>query len=146
MGNEKERKVAKIRKNEREKIISTISKVLNTEESVIFAYLSGSFINEDFFEDIDVFIYVKDDYDIFRFKPYIRERLYEGLVKEGIEFLSIDELDVNIINDAPYDFVIDILRDGVLLKDKIPVLRTDYIEHISDEYRVNHFILDEAFK
>lgn len=99
MGNEKERKV-KISRNGREKIISIISKVLNTEERVIFAYLSGSFINEDFFEDIDIFVYTNDDYANFSFKSDIRERLYEGLLKEGIEFLSIDELDVNIINDA----------------------------------------------
>ncbi len=60
MNDEKERKV-KIQKKEREKIISIISRVLNTEERVIFAYLSGSFINEDFFKDIDVFIYTNDD-------------------------------------------------------------------------------------
>ncbi len=41
--------------------------------------------------------------------------------------------------------VIDILREGILLADNNPDLRRDYIERISDEYRVNYFILDEVY-
>lgn len=41
--------------------------------------------------------------------------------------------------------MIDILRDGRLIVDKAQDLRKDYIERISDEYRVNYFILDEAY-
>ncbi len=133
-------------KVDREKVINTISRVLEREEKVIFAYLSGSFVKEEFFEDIDIFIYGKDCHDNFTLSSAIKERIYEEMVKEKIALFSIDEIDVNIINDAPYDFVIDILREGLLLIDKDPELRTDYIERISDEYRTNYFILDEAFK
>ncbi len=131
---------------DREKIINTISRVLEREKKVIFAYLSGSFVKEEFFEDIDIFIYGKDCDDNFNLSSAIKEKIYEEMVKEKIDSFSIDEIDVNIINDAPYDFVIDILREGLLLIDKDPELRTDYIERISDEYRTNYFILDEAFK
>lgn len=33
-----------------------------------------------------------------------------------------------------------------LIVDKNRELRTDYIERISDQYRVNYFILDEAYR
>jgi predicted nucleotidyltransferase len=133
-------------KVDREKVISTISRVLDGEEKVIFAYLWGSFVKEESFEDIDIFVYGKDFDDNFTLSSNLKERIYEEFLKEKIDLFSIDEIDVNIINDAPYDFVIDILREGLLLVDKDPELRTDYIERISDEYRTNYFILEEAFK
>jgi len=133
-------------KVDREKVISTISRVLEGEEKVIFAYLWGSFVKEESFEDIDIFVYGKDFDDNFTLSSNLKERIYEEFLKEKIDLFSIDEIDVNIINDAPYDFVIDILREGLLLVDKDPELRTDYIERISDEYRTNYFILEEAFK
>jgi len=133
-------------KVDREKVISTISRVLEGEEKVIFAYLWGSFVKEESFEDIDIFVYEKDFDDNFTLSSNLKERIYEEFLKEKIDLFSIDEIDVNIINDAPYDFVIDILREGLLLVDKDPELRTDYIERISDEYRTNYFILEEAFK
>jgi len=133
-------------KVDREKVISTISRVLEGEEKVIFAYLWGSFVKEESFEDIDIFVYGKDFDENFTLSSNLKERIYEEFLKEKIDLFSIDEIDVNIINDAPYDFVIDILREGLLLVDKDPELRTDYIERISDEYRTNYFILEEAFK
>jgi len=54
--------------------------------------------------------------------------------------------DVRIINDAPYDFVIDILCKGTLIVDKDPEIRTDVIERVSDEYRVNFALLDEVLR
>lgn len=131
---------------EKNHVTSLISCVLEQDKRVIFAYIYGSFVRETIFRDIDVFVYIRKDEDAFITQSSIRDNIYEAVVHAGFHNIGIDEFDVRVINDAPYDFIIDILDKGTLLADKNPELRTDYIEHISDQYRVNYFILDEAYR
>jgi predicted nucleotidyltransferase len=130
---------------EKDRITSLISHKLDSDERVIFAYLYGSFVCGNFFRDIDVFVYIRNDEDTFVTQSSIRDNIYESVINAGFH-IGIDDFDVRVINDAPYDFVIDILDKGTLLVDKNRRLRTDYIERISDQYRVNYFILDEAYR
>jgi predicted nucleotidyltransferase len=132
--------------SEKNHITSLISRILNQDERVIFAYLYGSFVRGTIFRDIDVFVYIRKDEDAFITQSSVRDNIYEAVIHAGFHNIGIDDIDVRVINDAPYDFVIDILDKGTLLADKNPELRTDYIEHISDQYRVNYFILDEAYR
>lgn len=132
--------------SEKNHITSLISRILNQDERVIFAYLYGSFVSDTFFRDIDVFVYIRKDEDAFVTQSSIRDNIYEAVIHAGFHNIGIDDFDVRVINDAPYDFVIDILDKGMLLIDKNRELRTDYIEQISDQYRVNYFILDEAYR
>ncbi|MEK6766781.1 MAG: nucleotidyltransferase domain-containing protein [Planctomycetota bacterium] len=131
--------------SKREMITTILTKVLNSEESVIFAYLYGSFVTDNLFRDIDIFIFTRKDEDSFVYPVSVKEKLCDAVTKAGIDSFVVDDYDVRIINDAPYDIMIDILRDGRLIVDKAQDLRKDYIERISDEYRVNYFILDEAY-
>lgn len=131
---------------EKNHITSLISRILNQDERAIFAYLYGSFVCDTFFRDIDVFVYIRKDEDAFVTQSSIRDNIYEAVIHAGFHDIGIDDLDVRVINDAPYDFVIDILDKGMLLVDKNRDFRTDYIERISDQYRVNYFILDEAYR
>lgn len=136
----------RVSRMERDRIVSILSNALNTDDRVIFAYLYGSFIYESFFNDIDVFVFVKEDNDSFACSVGLMENLFDAITKAGVATnLAIDDLDVRVINDSPYDFVIDLLDEGMLIVDKNPELRTDYIEEISDRYRVNYFVLDEAY-
>ena len=68
------------------------------------------------------------------------------MTESGIKEFVIDNFDVRVINDASYDFVIDILDKGLLIVSKDEQLRTSYIEHISMEYRLNQIVLDEALR
>lgn len=131
--------------SKREKITTILTKVLNSEECVTFAYLYGSFVTDNFFRDIDIFVYINKDEDFFVYPANVKEKLFDAVAKLGIDTFVVDSFDVRIINDAPYDIMIDILREGRLVVDKEPDIRKDYIERISDEYRVNYFILDEAY-
>jgi len=131
--------------SKREKITTILTKVLNSEEGVTFAYLYGSFVTDNFFRDIDIFIYTSEDKDFFVYPVNVKEKLFDAVAKSGIDTFVVDSFDVRIINDDPYDIMIDILREGRLIVDKEPDIRKDYIERISDEYRVNYFILDEAY-
>lgn len=101
---------------------------------------------ELFFRDIDIFVYIRKDEDTFVTQSSIRDNISEAVIDAGFHNIGIDDFDVRVMNDAPYDFVIDILDKGTLLVDKNRELRTDYIERISDQYRVNYFILDEAYR
>lgn len=133
-----------ISKTERDAITAKISDVLNADDRVIFSYLYGSFITGNFFNDIDIFIFIRAHENPYACSVSIKEKLFSCVTEAGFS-IAIDDFDVRIINDAPYDFVIDLLCDGMLIVDKDPDIRTDYVEHISDEYRVNYFILDEAY-
>lgn len=131
---------------EKDRITSLISQELDNDKRVIFAYLHGSFVYGTFFRDIDIFVYIRKDEDTFVTQSSIRDNIYEAVTDAGFHNIGIDDFDVRVMNDAPYDFVIDILDKGTLLVDKNRELRTDYIERISDQYRVNYFILDEAYR
>ncbi|MEK6539359.1 MAG: nucleotidyltransferase domain-containing protein [Deltaproteobacteria bacterium] len=134
-----------IPKIERDNITSLISNVLNRDEDVVFAYLYGSFIGDNPFRDIDIFAYLRNGENPFADAVRIKERVFDALVNAGFNKFAVDDIDVRVINDSSYDFAIDLLSDGLLIVDKDPELRTDYIEQVSDEYRVNYFILDEAY-
>lgn len=123
-----------------------ISESLKREESVIFAYLYGSFAEESpIARDIDIAVYSGEKDDSFLLQANLKIKLSDELEKNGID-ISPDDIDVRIINDAPYDFVIDILDRGILLVDKDPKLRTDFIERISLLYRINEIVLQEFYR
>lgn len=134
-----------ISKTEKERITSVISNVLTNDEDVIFAYLYGSFAAGSSFEDIDIFVYVQNDKDPFVNAARIKDKVFDAVISSGFDVFTIDDFDVRVINNSPYDFAIDLLCEGQLIVDKDHELRTNYIEQISDEYRVNYFVLDEAY-
>ncbi|MFQ5687536.1 MAG: nucleotidyltransferase domain-containing protein [Candidatus Scalindua sp.] len=129
----------------REAIVRILTKVLTSEGGVVFAYLHGSFVADSAFRDIDVFVYTSEGEDPFVFPVKVKEKLSDAVSEAGIKSFVVDDFDVKIINDAPYDIVIDILCEGRLLADKDPDFRNNYIERISNEYRANYFVLDEAY-
>lgn len=130
----------------RKRVISLISESLKREESVIFAYLYGSFAEKSpIARDIDVAVYLGKIDDPFLLQANLKIKLSDELEKNSID-ISPDDIDVRIINDASYDFVIDILDRGILLVDKDPGLRTDFIERISLLYRINEIVLQEFYR
>jgi predicted nucleotidyltransferase len=129
---------------EKEKIIEHLTHALNQEENIVFAYVFGSFLTESFFRDIDVGMYLKDLQE----NPYVfcsdmKAKLSLSLKQEGLE-VKADQLDIQILNDAPFTFLKRIFTEGVLLVDHDPDLRTDVVEHVSFKYRECAGILAEA--
>lgn len=136
----------KFSQKETEKIISTIRESLAREEKVIFAYMYGSFIKkEKTINDIDVAIYCKGINEPFGFQADCKIKISDELKKNGID-ISPDEIDLRIINDADYDFVIELLDEGLLLFDKNPDERSSFIEKISLRYRLNEIVLREFYR
>lgn len=131
---------------ETEKIISIIRDTLASEEKVIFAYIYGSFIKkEKIINDIDVAIYCKGVDEPFGFQIVCKTNISDELKKNEID-ISPDEIDVRIINDADYDFIIEVFDEGLLLIDKDPDERSSFIEKISVQYRLNEIVLREFYR
>ncbi len=133
-------------KQEKEIITRRIADTLKADERVLFAYLYGSFVTGGDFRDIDIFLFLNTQENPFHISVGIREVLSDAFRETGLAEVPPDFFDVRVINEAPYDFVINILCDGLLLVDKDPEIRTDLIEKVSNEYRVNCALLDEAYK
>lgn len=128
-------------------IISLLRDALNADEGVVFAYLYGSFIEADnFFCDIDIAVYSKSGENQHALSVQIKEHLADMFSMRELADFAADDFDVRIINEAAYDFVINIIDKGLLIVSKDEEIRTSYIEHICTEYRLNQIVLDEALR
>jgi predicted nucleotidyltransferase len=128
----------------RERILSLIKEALARDGRTIFAYAYGSFVKEESFRDIDIGIYIKNpEENIFVVTSDLRTELSRHSREEGIN-LTVDQFDVKVINDAPFTFLHRIFKEGKLLIDLDPDLRTDLIEHVSVKYRECAGLLAEA--
>jgi len=58
--------------------------------------------------------------------------------------IKADQFDIQIINEAPFTFLKRIFKEGILLIDRDPELRTDLIEFVSLKYRECAGLLAEA--
>ncbi|MGB9935502.1 nucleotidyltransferase domain-containing protein [Thermodesulfovibrio yellowstonii] len=134
-----------ISKNQKNQIIHLLKTLLHNEEKVVFAYLYGSFIEQDFFNDIDIAIYCSEIESVFNFQADMKIKISNELINAGID-ISPDYIDLRVINNAPYDFLIEVLDRGVLIVDKNPELRTNLIEKVSLNYRINQIVLNEFYR
>ncbi|MGB9891447.1 nucleotidyltransferase domain-containing protein [Thermodesulfovibrio yellowstonii] len=134
-----------ISKNQKNQIIHLLKTLLHNEEKVVFAYLYGSFIEQTFFNDIDIAIYCSEIESVFNFQADMKIKISNELINAGID-ISPDYIDLRVINNAPYDFLIEVLDRGVLIVDKNPELRTNLIEKVSLNYRINQIVLNEFYR
>ncbi len=129
---------------DKQKILDLLKETLLQDNRIIFAYVYGSFVNEQSFRDIDVGIYAKNsEENPFVLSADIKTQLSYLFKEEGID-LSADHFDIQIINHAPFTFLKRVFKEGILLVDHDPELRTDLVEYVSLKYRECAGILTEA--
>ena len=129
---------------EKQKVFDLIRDVLLQDGRVGFAYVYGSFVSEESFRDIDIGIYLKKpEENPFIITSDIKTRLSLLARKENLTFTA-DQFDVRVINNAPFTFLKRVFKEGVLLLDLDPDLRTDLVEYVSLKYRECAGILGEA--
>ncbi len=97
--------------DEKKKIISVIKSFLEKHDEIIFAYVFGSFVDNEmpFFRDIDIGIYVRDykDSDWHKFEidlPLVLEKSFEYKYP----------IDVNVINDADIFLIKNVIHGELL--------------------------------
>ena len=108
-----------ISKDEKEEIRRRIVAVLKTKREILFAYLHGSFVKDDF-QDVDVAIYVAG---IGNKRDALKYEL--GLERELEEVLRFPS-DVRILNAAPLAFRFKVIKDGILLCSEDERTRCDF--------------------
>lgn len=102
-----------------EKIVSNIKDFLGSLDRVIFAYIFGSFAKRSVFADIDIGIFLKGE-------PNKSPLEAELGIENDIQRLISYPVDMRVLNNAPLFFVFQVIRDGILVKDGDPGLRSDF--------------------
>jgi len=97
----------------KEKIINQIKNKLVSQKRVAWAYLYGSFVTEEKFEDIDLAVYLDPVY-LKKCPSLLKEE--QTLASDLEKALSPRlEIDLKILNRAPVHFQYQVLRNGKLI-------------------------------
>lgn len=117
----------KISDSGKEKILGKIIDTLMDEDSIIFSYLHGSFL-DNHFRDIDLAIYVQTTLN--KKEALKLELKLERELEEKIKL----PIDVRILNYSPLSFRYNIIKDGKLILSRNENLRCDFASLSIREY------------
>ena len=126
------------------KALERIGTILAGFEDIDFAYVFGSFLERDDFNDIDVAIYIPKE-----LAPYQRFKLSQKVARaleEGIE--PRVNFDVRVLNYAPPYFQYEVIRRGKVVIERDRERRVDFEAHLISEYldlKYMYDYLDRAF-
>jgi len=115
-------------KQNKQKVIQKLKSILFEEEKVIFAYLHGSFLSEDEFNDIDIALYLAEK----RAKK-IDPVDFEISLSLRIEKYIKIPVDVKLLNFAPLSFRYH-TSHGYLLFSRDDLIREEFLCRTWSEY------------
>lgn len=113
----------KLSGKEKDLIKKNLKKIIQNKEEVIFVYLHGSFLINDF-NDIDLAFFVSEIDDILDYE------ISSSLEIEKVVHLPID---VKVLNHAPLGFKYEVTK-GELLFSRDEDIRTDFLEKVWHQY------------
>jgi predicted nucleotidyltransferase len=124
----KEIKRFRLDQKKKSSLIREIGEALDSRKEILFAYIYGSFLEEAYFRDIDIAIYVGD----------IKQKMYfdyeESLEMDLKKRLSIKmPVDVRLINRSPISFKYHVLK-GRLIVNHNDEKRVDFTVHTVSRY------------
>jgi predicted nucleotidyltransferase len=97
-----------------------IKAFLEGRKEIFFAYLFGSFLEEDYFRDIDVGIYVDET------EPVTRDTFYDIVLSTEIESFAKFPVDIIVLNRESSSMVFNASK-GELLKNTDDELRENFV-------------------
>lgn len=112
-------------KNIKEETIEKIKALLEKRKEIIFAYIFGSYISEENFNDIDIGVYLRDIKD----DPVD----YSISLSVDLEKKTKKEIDVKVINSLPLSLKYHITK-GLLLFTKDKTLHENFVCTVWKEY------------
>ncbi|MCD6536720.1 MAG: DUF86 domain-containing protein [Thaumarchaeota archaeon] len=110
---------------EKSEIVERVRELLAPIDKVVFAYLHGSFVEKEFFRDIDVAVWVSDPENAFQYSVNLSVRLE---VETGLP------VDLQVLNEAPLPFKYRVLTKGKLLLSRDEKLRARIIDEVTRMY------------
>lgn len=115
--------------NEKKEVVSKLKVFLKKRKEIIFAYIHGSFAEGIPFNDIDIAVYVEENF-------ISREEATDYSLKitaEAEMVTKISPLDVKVLNYAPIGFKYFSTK-GILLFSKDEEKRCDFLEETWKRY------------
>jgi len=106
--------------SKKDKIIKKIKNLVQNQDEIIFAYIFGSFIEEENFHDIDIAIYLNEN------KTSAKSTFYEIELSNQIENITSIPIDIIRLNSA-LDAIVYRASKGLLIKNTNDNLRVNYI-------------------
>lgn len=91
---------------EKDALIKNLSDLLSREDQILFAYLHGSFVTDELFNDLDIAIYCKE-------MPAVEMLDYELRLEEKLERHLKIPVDLKSLNNAPVSFCYMVLKKGI---------------------------------
>ncbi len=120
----------------KKQIIDKITNYISGRKEIEFAYIFGSFVDSDFYHDVDICIYLNKNYnyrDNNKF-PFGYESLING---ELSLLLKTDKIDVVILNKANPAISQRIVNKNILLFERGFLGRIEIENRIRKEYIAN---------
>ena len=108
-------------KADKKSIEETIRRVLKKHGEILFAYLHGSFVAEDTFQDIDIAVYLEGD----------PGSVLEYELKMETELMQATDgwiIDVRVLNTSPLSFRYNVIKNGLIVAVRDDDKRTDFEE------------------
>lgn len=119
-------KAFKMDQSEKEKIKEKFISYLIDRMEIIFAYLYGSFVDQELFRDIDLALYLNG---------IEKERAMDYLLEVSLDIEKIAGIpvDVKTLNNAPADYQYNVVS-GKMLFSKNEELRSCFVERVVNKY------------
>lgn len=125
-----------------------LTRCLEEKEEIRFAYLLGSFLSQDDFEDIDVGIFLDPQKipgtDTLRYELELAVEM-EKILEPGKIFKRCIPIDFKVINDAPVTFRYSV-STGKLLFSKDEDTREEFLCRTWQEYFDFQYMLDTYYR
>jgi len=104
----------------KKEVIKKIENFIKSHEKIIFAYIFGSFIEDETFNDVDIAIYVNEN------SISAKEIFYEIELSNQLEEIIKIPVDVIMLNRAS-DSILYRASKGILIKNSDDNIRTNFI-------------------
>jgi predicted nucleotidyltransferase len=127
-------RIHKSTKLEKEKIKEIITDILEKKGEILFSYIHGSFMENDF-RDIDIAVYLEDT------KRFLK---YELNLEREIEDVVGFPVDVRVLNQSPLSFRFNVIKNGILLFSNDENIRCDFeslgiVEYHDFDYQMKNY-------
>ncbi|MFP3946372.1 MAG: nucleotidyltransferase domain-containing protein [Archaeoglobaceae archaeon] len=100
--------------------------IFSQREEVITAYIYGSSLHTESYEDIDIGLFIEDEFSA--------DALYEARIAGELERKLKEDFDVRILNDRPVRFLYSLLKNCQILYCKDESKRIDFESKVMVKY------------
>jgi hypothetical protein len=105
-------------------LVAKLTEFLSRKESVLFAYLHGSFLKEKFFRDIDVAVYLDSKH--FKYAGHMFDYCL-SLAAECDLTIPGNPIDIKFLNATPLPFRFEVVTRGQLLFTRDEEAHIDFV-------------------